>query len=273
MGFINLPPSLQVMFTDLDSRLNKVENAQRFTMPNTPPLTTQPTITGLTSGDPTNPRTGDIWLNTTTNTPKYVNSLGAVNNLISAGGGGSPYGPRNLLTSFFYAPIGLVNQGGAMTPTNNVAYATPFYVSATKTATFLAININGLAGTSGGVRVGIYNNSATEDYPNARVVDAGVIPTDTTFGTTGINLASISQSLAPGLYWLVACRQAASGPGIFGYTTTTGACSEVMPTGVLSSSSFGAVAWFQTSVTGALPATWTTTKQLDIQAPAVFIGF
>lgn len=257
MGAINLPPNLYSMFSDIQSRLTKLENAGRFTMPNV-------------SSDPTAPRNGDLWLNTTSNTPKYVNASGVVSTFTSAS---VPYGPRNLLTSYFYAPIGLVNQGSGVSPVNNTAYAMPFYVASTKTALYLALNITLLAGTSGGIRVGIYANSATEDYPAARVVDAGLIPTDTVAGTTGINLAIISQSLAPGLYWLVACRQAASAPTVYGYTTTTGASSEALPTGTISSSSFGAVAWTQTGITGALPATWTTTKALDITAPAVFIGF
>jgi hypothetical protein len=57
MPFINLPPSLYQMFDDLKTRILKLEQAQRFTAPNV-------------ATDPTNPRKGDIWFNTTSNTWK-----------------------------------------------------------------------------------------------------------------------------------------------------------------------------------------------------------
>lgn len=65
MAYINLPPDLRIIFSDLDTRLRKLETAVRFTAPN---VTT----------DPTNPRIGDIWLNTTTNQLKVVDTNGTV---------------------------------------------------------------------------------------------------------------------------------------------------------------------------------------------------
>lgn len=64
MPFINLPPNLQTMFAGLETRLLKLETAVRFTAPNV-------------ATDPTNPRKGDIWLNTTTNQLKVVDATGA----------------------------------------------------------------------------------------------------------------------------------------------------------------------------------------------------
>jgi hypothetical protein len=86
MPYVNLPPNLNSIFTGLDNRLTKVENSQRFTMPSSSPIATQPTITGLVSGDPSNPRVGDVWLNSVSNVPKYVDSTGAVSTF---GGGNS----------------------------------------------------------------------------------------------------------------------------------------------------------------------------------------
>jgi hypothetical protein len=65
MPFINLPPSLQALFSGLETRLLKLETATRFTAPNV-------------ATDPTAPRNGDIWLNTTTNQLKVVDSTGTV---------------------------------------------------------------------------------------------------------------------------------------------------------------------------------------------------
>jgi hypothetical protein len=65
MPFINLPTSLQGIFQSLSDRVLKLEMANRFTAPNV-------------ATDPTNPRNGDIWLNTTTNQLKVVDKNGTV---------------------------------------------------------------------------------------------------------------------------------------------------------------------------------------------------
>jgi len=67
LGYINLPPSLQSLFAKINERLAKLETARRFTMPST--TTDFSSATG---------RNGDIWLNTTSNTPKYLDATGAV---------------------------------------------------------------------------------------------------------------------------------------------------------------------------------------------------
>jgi hypothetical protein len=65
MSYANLPPSFFQMFQQLNDRLEKLERSARFTAPNV-------------ATDPTNPRPGDIWLNTTSNTLKAVDKNGAV---------------------------------------------------------------------------------------------------------------------------------------------------------------------------------------------------
>lgn len=64
MPFVNLPASLQSMFTTIENRLLKLESA-RFTVP-------------IVTADPTNTRNGDIWLNSTTNTLKIKDTTGTV---------------------------------------------------------------------------------------------------------------------------------------------------------------------------------------------------
>jgi hypothetical protein len=192
----------------------------------------------------------------------------------SGGGGGVPFGPRYLKTGYVYAPIGLVNEGDAVATTTATAWAVPFYVPATITATSLIVDIMSVAGTTATIRLGIYNNSATDDYPNTLVVDAGTVPASASLGTLGKNIVSISQSLTAGLYWLVSVKQNSGFPGLRGYTVTQQSMVQsVLPTGTPSSSSFGAVAWTASGVTTSLPATWTATKSLAITAPAVWIGF
>lgn len=65
MAYINQPPDFRSIFADLEKRLRLLETATRFTFP-------------AVTSDPTNPRIGDAWLNTTTNQAKIVDSTGAV---------------------------------------------------------------------------------------------------------------------------------------------------------------------------------------------------
>lgn len=63
MAYINQPPDLRVLFSDLDQRLRKLELAQRFTAPNVDFLT----------NTPTNPRVGDQFYDTNADLMKYWN--------------------------------------------------------------------------------------------------------------------------------------------------------------------------------------------------------
>lgn len=65
MGFVNLPDNLQSIIGKINDRLTRLEQAKRFTAPSV-------------ATDPTNPRVGDIWLNTTSNTLKAVDKNGTV---------------------------------------------------------------------------------------------------------------------------------------------------------------------------------------------------
>ena len=65
MGYINQPFDLRAYFDDMLSRIRKLETAQRFTVP-------------IVTADPTNPRNGDMWYNSTSSTLKFVNSAGTI---------------------------------------------------------------------------------------------------------------------------------------------------------------------------------------------------
>jgi len=65
MGYINQPFDFKAFFDDVFSRLRKLETAQRFTVP-------------IVSTDPTAPRNGDMWYNSTSSTLKFVNSAGTI---------------------------------------------------------------------------------------------------------------------------------------------------------------------------------------------------
>jgi hypothetical protein len=63
MAYINQPPDLRVMFSEIYSRLNKLETAQRFTAPNV----------DFSTNTPTNPRVGDQFYDTDAELMKYWN--------------------------------------------------------------------------------------------------------------------------------------------------------------------------------------------------------
>jgi hypothetical protein len=65
MGYINQPFDFKTFFDDIFSRLRKLETAQRFTIP-------------IVTTDPTAPRNGDMWYNSTSSTLKFVNSAGTI---------------------------------------------------------------------------------------------------------------------------------------------------------------------------------------------------
>ena len=65
MGFIPQNPDLYQMYKLMYDRLDRLERGTRFTAPSV-------------ATDPTNPRPGDIWLNTTSNTLKSVDKNGVV---------------------------------------------------------------------------------------------------------------------------------------------------------------------------------------------------
>ena len=78
MSFVNLPPALQAMFSDMTKRIVKLENVNRFYATVYPIVNTDLiTVTGAVAGDITDPKVGQIWLNTTSNLLRTVDSTGA----------------------------------------------------------------------------------------------------------------------------------------------------------------------------------------------------
>jgi hypothetical protein len=77
-----------------------------------------------------------------------------------------------------------------------VFYTIPVTVVQTKTFTSIAIVLQAAVASSSG-RLGIWNTAA-DGGPGTLVLDAGTFATT----STGNKIVSISQSLAPGEYWL-----------------------------------------------------------------------
>ena len=160
---------------------------------------------------------------------------------------------------------GLINTaatgGFGISSTNTVAI--PFYVPATTTFDRMSVHVTGAVGAST-IQLGIYNNA--NGIPTTRVLDAGTV----SGASTGIKEATISQSLAPGWYWLALRASSASLALISNSGGTVGAAL------------LGVASDLTTSLHGAIydsatmPSTWTYTSTNYIAAnssnvPIIFL--
>jgi hypothetical protein len=98
---------------------------------------------------------------------------------------------------------------------NSRAYYTPIFIDKTTSFDRIAIRTSTFVGTST-VRLGIYND--TNGKPSTVALDAGTV--SCTAATTVYEI-TISQSLAPGIYWLAFCQQGTA-PTTPGYTGNSG---------------------------------------------------
>lgn len=144
--------------------------------------------------------------------------------------------PRSVFISGQYSSQ--VITSGSAGVTSNRLYFVPFWVHETTTFDQIAINHAAtVAGATSVARLGIYSSSF------ALLVDPGTTVDLTT--AAGLKPLSISTTLTPGLYWLGAVCQIASGSPTF----TTGQPS----IGVPSSDQTASGTKFQGSVSGSLP--------------------
>lgn len=254
MGYINLPDNLQSMFATLESRLTKLEMSARFTLPNV-------------TADPTTPRNGDLWLNTTSNVPKYVDSTGAVKSLVSSGGGSYGVTPK---PGYTYSPVGYDSSNGTTTPApTGQINLIPFYLASAATAKSLIVFVQ-TAAAGATAQVGIYSNATGGDYPNALI--SGSTGTLTT-STTGTKTATINLALSAGLYWL-AYQQVTGATGA-GIVAAYGNLAPYLPlpnSTTATPSTSNNVAWYQNGLGSSLPSTFSGTGLTNV-APTILIGF
>jgi hypothetical protein len=133
----------------------------------------------------------------------------------------------------------------------------PLVIHKTTTLSSIGVYVQ-VAATGGSIRLGIYSNSTSEDYPSTLVLDAGLVSAT----TTGAKTITISQTLTPGLYWLAAVSQGTNPPSIYQFNSGS---HPFLP----SISTLGSPFAWKETVAGALPATFTATKGQALYAPMI----
>lgn len=150
-------------------------------------------------------------------------------------------------SGLYYRSVGTGFDGITTSVVNETTYV-PFLVSRTQTFDRISTGTGATYAGTGTVRMGIYNNDSTTGKPSTVVLDAGTVAT--TALSTKYEI-TISQSLAPGAYWLAWNMQSAPTTARYNgiFVTTTSAI------GLVSSTSGGtavtAGVWTQSGVTGA----------------------
>jgi hypothetical protein len=163
-------------------------------------------------------------------------------------------------TGLWYGP-----QGSATTvaPATNVLHAVPIYIGNAVTLTSIGINVTGAGAGGTVIRLGIYSDivDTRGGYPGNLLLDAGTVAGD----SVAFVSTAISQAVAPGLYWLACVAQ--------GGTPTVSVVNGPNPyVGHNGASGVGSRAGYrQSSVSGALPATFTTTVDAQGTIPLVQI--
>ena len=158
--------------------------------------------------------------------------------------GANGYAWNNFASGFYY-----YSQGGSQTnatPFTNVLTFLPFSTAVSKTFNQISVRVN-TGVTNSTVRLGIYNNSSS-GVPGTLIYDSGSIASATSASNPS---ATISQTLAPGNYWLACVVQTAASS--FQCKGSTVFVPGVPYTSTPANSAVQGLA--QSSVTGALPST------------------
>lgn len=140
----------------------------------------------------------------------------------------------------------------------------PFLVGVTTTFDRIAVDlVTGAASST--VRMGIYSDNGS-GYPAALVLDAGTVGTT---GAAAILPITISQSLAPGLYWL----GSVSLGGTPTLRMTNGGPMAIVPVAgnATDFSQINSCGFSHTGVTTTLPTTFTTTVTIATSAPRIML--
>lgn len=153
-----------------------------------------------------------------------------------------------------YVPLGLNSTTG--TGVNGTLTLQPIYVPTTITLDKIALTVTIIGDVGSTIRMGIYSNNAN-NYPGSLLVDQGTVAGD----AVATAELTFNRVLTPGTYWIAAVVQ---GVTVTSPTVRTISSIQTNQFGVLASSTISGSIGFlaQTGVTGALPATFTSSPAI-----------
>jgi hypothetical protein len=198
---------------------------------------------------PSTPSAGDRWVDSDTGILyTYVND-GDSSAWIDFSGSG--YAGANgigsvvpMVSGYYYRPAG---SNSSVSPAEDRVGFLPLFVPTTTTFDRMAIRTGGTFSGSGVVRLGIYSDS--NGVPGSLVLDAGTVATSAASTTYEI---TISQTVAPGLYWLAFCSQTNAATN--NYVSFLGGYNQ-FATGTAGNGTSAQAGWYEDAITGALPST------------------
>lgn len=165
---------------------------------------------------------------------------------------------RTFVSQLYYASSGLTSIDSTLAMTQDAEYTCRFDVGAATTFDRIGVEVTTGVATAV-IRLGIRQDTG-QTYPGALVLDAGTVDA----ATTGFKTATIAQALAPGRYWLTATLQVTTGVSVRGR--------QLDPlVGQTGTGTINAGSYFQTGVTGALGASFTSTVGVTNYSPKVMM--
>ena len=151
---------------------------------------------------------------------------------------------------------------GTASTNTNYFQAMPIYIPSTTTFDRIGVTTTSVT-TGGNIRLGIYSDNA--GLPSTLVLDSGVIAYS---ANSTAYMATISQTLTAGWYWLGSVIQSGSSTWLgYGAYPTQGM------SGLMLSNTSGSliICAYQTGVTGALPSTLSSPAISGYSQPVVYL--
>lgn len=215
----------------------------------------------------------NVWLVVSAMTTTGPQGPAGATGATGATGPTGPAGPAGGQLPRVLPSGGRVTTGGgsiaSLTLTNGFEYGFPFEVFTSTTFTNIGINLSAVDGSGSVIRVGVRNTDAN-GRPSTLVAEAATtIDSSSGTGTTGIKEPVFAQTLAAGVYWLVALGQGGN-PVITGTNSLPVFIPSLTQAGVALNvcsalSTGGGV------TSGGLPTSWGATYQQNVTAPRVFL--
>jgi hypothetical protein len=174
--------------------------------------------------------------------------------------------PPPLTSGHYYFPLSGSTTGTSAALGNGVLRLAPVMIYTAVSITRLAGEVTVVGDAGSKLRLGIYADNGST-YPGALVLDAGVIAGD----SATVQELTISQSLAPGLYWFGGAVQ------IVTTTQPTVRVCNAPPIVAISggtslpAAGAGLLGFTQSSVTGALPSNFSTTVATTFNVPRLIM--